>query len=120
MKIAQIVAPGAGEYERKSQRIDLAALSQAGHEVAVYDDARDLRDADIAHVYGEPPRKLRIAHVIDAQLDLPEAVEDHFFASGNRQPATSNAIGTFARKSIENVIKQTYARVSRTRDDIEW
>lgn len=117
MKIAQIVVPGASEYERKSQRIDFAALSEAQHEVGVYADPREVRDADIAHVYGRA--KLRMPHVIDAELTLPEAVEDLWWTT-NDQQRSLNLIGTFARKPLTNLIHQTYARLHRTRDDIEW
>jgi len=53
MRILQIVLPDASEYERKSQRVDLAALAGA-HDVALTDDPRGVRrgDADVAHVYG--------------------------------------------------------------------
>ena len=122
MKIAQIVTPGASEYERKSQRVDFAALSQAGHQVAVYQSA-DL-DADLAHVYGKKLR-VRFPHVVDAELDLPEAVEDSYWLTVDRWPLTEktptvNGLATFARKSCRNIIEQTYARLTRTRDDIEW
>lgn len=123
MKIAQIVVPGASEYERKSQRIDLAALSEAQHEVGVYADPREVRDADIAHVYGRA--KLRTLHVIDAEVALPEAVEELWWMVGRASARPDGLkpvlpIGTFARKSIQNLIHQTYARLHRTRDDIEW
>ncbi len=51
MRIAQIVLPGASEYERKSQRADHAALSER-HEViaASIEGIRDVQ-ADVAHVY---------------------------------------------------------------------
>jgi len=116
MKIAQIVVPGASEYERKSQRIDFAALSEAQHEVGVYADPREVRDADIAHVYGRA--KVRIRHVIDAEVVLPEAVEEPWWTT-NDQRRTTN-LGTFLRKPIQNLIHQTYARLHRTGDDIEW
>src|SRR5258706_3698257 len=126
MKIAQIVVPGASEYERKSQRVDFAALSEAGHRVAVYSDAREARDADIAHVYGQAKR-IRMPHVIDAELQFPEAVEERYWTTNDQQrttPALSVAdgklLGTYARKSIKNAIELCYARLSRTRDDIEW
>jgi glycosyltransferase involved in cell wall biosynthesis len=117
MKIAQIVAPGASEYERKSQRVDFAALSQAGHQVGVYDDA------DVAHIYGARSRGLAVARsrgvVINAELTLPEAVEEPYWST-NYEPRTTNLIGTFSRKALQNIIEQTHARLSRTRDDIEW
>jgi len=116
MKIAQIVTPGASEYERKSQRVDFAALSQAGHQVAVYQSA-DV-DAEVAHVYGKAKR-VRIPHLIDAELAIPEAVEESYWTV-NGQPPTVNLLGAFARKSVHNVVQQSYARLTRTRDDIEW
>jgi hypothetical protein len=116
MRIAQIVTPGASEYERKSQRVDFAALSQAGHQVAVYQSA-DV-DADIAHVYGKVKR-MRLPHVVDAELAIPEAVEEAYWTADRQQP-TVNLLGAFARKSVQNAIAQTYARLTRTRDDIEW
>ena len=116
MKIAQIVTPGASEYERKSQRVDFAALSQAGHQVAVYQSA-DV-DAEVAHVYGKAKR-VKIPHVVDAELALPEAVEEHYWTT-NDQQRTANLLGTFARKHMQNAIAQAYARLTRTRDDIEW
>ena len=117
MKIAQIVVPGASEYERKSQRIDFAALSEAQHEVGVYADPREVRDADIAHVYGRA--KVRLPHVVDAEVVLPEAVEEFWWTKNHQQP-TANLLGTFARPSVQTLIHQTYARLHRTRDDIEW
>lgn len=51
MRIAQIILPDASEYERKSQRADLAALS-AKHEVTVTSlDSIAGSNADVAHVY---------------------------------------------------------------------
>jgi glycosyltransferase involved in cell wall biosynthesis len=116
MKIAQIVAPGASEYERKSQRVDFAALTQAGHQVAVYQSA-DV-DAEIAHVYGKA-RRVRIPHVVEGELEIPEAVEEHYWSSDGLKPVL-HLCGSFARRGIRNVIEQTYARLTRTRDDIEW
>jgi hypothetical protein len=124
MKIAQIVVPGASEYERKSQRIDFAALSETQHEVGVYADPREVRDADIAHVYGRA--KLRIPHVVDAEVALPEAVEEAFWSAAHERrfesggSAAALRCGTFLRKPLTNLIHQTYARLHRTRDDIEW
>lgn len=117
MKIAQIVAPGASEYERKSQRIDFAALTQAGHQVAVYQSA-DV-DAEIAHVYGKA-RRVRIPHVVDAELAIPEAVEEAYWSAARERRLESGGIAAALRKSVRNVVEQTYARLTRTRDDIEW
>ena len=59
MKIAQVVLAGAPEYERKSQRVDFAALS-AMHELLLFEDPAAVRGsgAQVAHVYGpaELPR----------------------------------------------------------------
>ncbi len=117
MKIAQIVAPGASEYERKSQRVDFAALTQAGHQVAVYQSA-DV-DAEIAHVYGKA-RRVRIPHVVDAELAIPEAVEERYWSAARERRLESGGIAAALRKSVRNIIEQTYARLTRTRDDIEW
>ncbi|HEX6642160.1 MAG TPA: hypothetical protein VF215_13660, partial [Thermoanaerobaculia bacterium] len=57
MRIAQILLPGASEYERKSQRIDQSALAER-HEVIVRSlDTIFDANADVAHVYasGELP-----------------------------------------------------------------
>src|SRR5438552_1368301 len=116
MKIAQIVAPGASEYERKSQRVDFAALSQAGHQVAVYQSI-DV-DAEIAHLYGKA-RRVRIPYVVDAEVALPEAIEEQYWSSDGLKPVL-HSCGSFARRGIQNIVQQTYARLTRTRDDIEW
>lgn len=113
MKIAQIVAANAGEYERKSQRIDFAALTEAGHEVGVYPTP----GAQLVHVYGRA--RVRGPHLIDAEADLPESVEDLWWER-NSHPATRPLIGTFDRKSIQPIVQQTHLRLTRTRDDIEW
>lgn len=121
MRIAQIVAAGAGEYERKSQRIDFASLSQAGHEVAVYDDIRSARDVQLAHVYGRAAGRVRLPHVIDAEVELPEAVEEGWWeVTHEHRPPERYTIGTFARRGVENMVQQTYARLSRTHDDVDW
>src|SRR5204863_1440298 len=102
MKIAQIVAPGASEYERKSQRVDFAALTQAGHQVAVYQSA-DV-DAEIAHVYGKA-RRVRIPHVVDAELAIPEAVEELYWdARPDGLKSVLYSCGSFARREISNII----------------
>lgn len=49
LTIAQIVLDGASEYERKSQRIDAAALAASFTVVA------DPAAADLAHIYGPSP-----------------------------------------------------------------
>lgn len=59
MRIAQIILPGASEYERKNQRADQAALASRCEVVVTgVDEVRD-SGAHLAHVYaghGVPPR----------------------------------------------------------------
>jgi DhnA family fructose-bisphosphate aldolase class Ia len=62
--IAQLVLPGASEYERKSQRIDFASLS-AEHDVRIGDAA----GADLIHVYA--PEEMRL------DLNLPYVSNVH-------------------------------------------
>lgn len=50
MRILQIILPASSAYERKSQRIDHAALS-ASHEVLFASDLSHLPPADVAHLY---------------------------------------------------------------------
>ncbi len=57
MRVAQIVLPGASEYERKCQRVDFAGLTALGHEAIVVDAAGAAASgAAVAHVYA--PRAL--------------------------------------------------------------
>src|SRR5690349_2024711 len=115
MRIAQTLIAGASMYERKSQRIDFAALS-ASHEVTlVAPDSLAQSTAQLLHVYGPDPlpsapfvglpipfvaagsvaeRRLafRRPPAPRAQLSpldsLPEAVEEHWWetaASGNSE-----------------------------------
>lgn len=147
MIIAQILLPGVSDYERKSQRIDVAALS-AHHDVRV----GTVAGADIIHVYA--PASLNPAAVRDLTLPfvcnapskprrfqwrrvtqparvisplketatfIPEAVDDSYFeAPATHQPGDRATIGTFARPSIRNIVEQTATRIHRFRDDIDW
>lgn len=140
MRIAQIVLPNASLYERKSQRIDFAALTAAGHEVEVCDLRSPIR-AEVAHVYGTralPRIKLSVPFVasglpprvwwrrkpdfVVAPVEeepftlLPEAVEDVYFDVR----ASGSDLGSIARPSVANAIDQTLHRLARTRDDIVW
>ncbi|HEX9983540.1 MAG TPA: glycosyltransferase [Thermoanaerobaculia bacterium] len=56
MRIAQIVLPDASAYERKSQRVDHAALSVAHQVILTSVEEIAAARADVAHVYG--PRVL--------------------------------------------------------------
>ena len=72
MRVAQMILPGASAYERKSQRIDAAALVEAGHEVVGVDEC------EIAHLYAPAEfsasvaRELRVAkrRIRPAQAEL--------------------------------------------------
>ena len=136
MRIAQLILPDASPYERKSARIDRAALA-ARHEVT-----GDLRNADLAHVYTSsewsaevhlpyvssmprkpsrwPWRKANAPGVVATWETLPEAVDDAYFdaqIAGNR---TEKIVASFARPKTENMVQQTLARIQRFRDDVTW
>ncbi|MDP9360176.1 MAG: glycosyltransferase [Acidobacteriota bacterium] len=148
MIIAQLVLPGASEYERKSQRIDFAALS-AEHDVRI----GTVTGVDIVHIYA--PRDLDPATVRDltvpfvcnaraktqrfawrkitqparvifplketAETFIPEAVEDSYFEpSAIQQTGNRATVGTYARRSIRNLVEQTATRIHRFRDDVDW
>jgi hypothetical protein len=141
VRIAQIVLPGASEYERKSQRIDRASLLAAGHEVTT-------ESGDVAHVYAplDPPAALfkgihvpylanaaprvgrftlakpRMPERIVLPPELPEAVEDEYFAEHTRTPGDRRRIGSFgpARPSVQRTIELTQHRIHRFREDIDW
>jgi len=138
--IAQLVLPGASEYERKSQRIDFASLS-AEHDVRIGDAA----DADLIHVYaGDDMRvDLKLPYVCNAHPKrrrfrkttqpervitplkdgpdtfIPEAVEEKYF-DGEEKQRGKPTVGTFARPQLRNIIEQTAARIQRYRDDVDW
>lgn len=139
MIVAQLVLPGASEYERKSQRIDFASLS-AEHDVRVGAAA----EADLIHVYapeemfveldrpyvsnGRPRRKRfrrmtppeRIITPLKGAMSfIPEAVEENYFGAAERQ-TKKPTVGTFARPQLRNIIEQTAARIQRYRDDVDW
>ena len=147
MRIAQVVLPGASEYERKSQRIDQAALA-ARHDVVLVglDDVRG-SGAQLAHVYatgeleraafvGFPVpyvasatfrkarwtwRKAREPERVIAPPEVPEAVEDSYFETrAAALPPQSRTIGSFARESTRNMVEQTMVRLQRTRGDLAW
>lgn len=142
MRIAQILLADASEYERKSQRADRTALT-GRHEIV-----EDLRTADLAHVYGgrELPRSpfvgFPLPYVASAPLatarwsvrrpvepkivvtpeNLPEAVDDAYFAAEPRVPARNEAktVGAFRRAAVLNFADQTLHRIERFRDDVRW
>ncbi|HEX3579335.1 MAG TPA: hypothetical protein VHY33_12295, partial [Thermoanaerobaculia bacterium] len=138
--IAQLLLPGASEYERKSQQIDFASLSTE-HDVRL----GDASGADLVHVYapGEmrieldvpyvsnvrpKPRRFRTTlqpeRVITPLKDtadsfVPEAVDEKYFGEAIREGGKPT-VGTFARPQLRNIIEQTAARIQRYRDDVDW
>ena len=140
MIIGQLVLPGASEYERKSQRIDFAALSSE-HDVRV----GEIADADVVHVYAPRdfsitlekryvsnahPKRRRFRRNVEpvrvvtplkemAETFIPEAVDEIYFDNQATREA-GNRIGTFSRTAIRNTIEQTAARIQRFRDDVDW
>ncbi|HSP35066.1 MAG TPA: glycosyltransferase [Thermoanaerobaculia bacterium] len=153
MRIAQIVLPGAAAYERKCQRADFAALAPR-HDVVVANSLGEVPHAAIVHVYGPSPlprepflgfelpyvassapprRRFALRHPAQPRVitDLPEAVEEKYFAENaiggqaprlSGQPGTPvlHTIGSYARPRVLNVVEQTLARIHRFREDVEW
>lgn len=143
MRIAQLLLPGASEYERKSQRIDRASLTAAGHEIVE-------GSADVTHVYSPYPlprlRDLRTPFVANARGDsrwfpgpqpavvisplkdgsdtfVPEAIDDSYFAEKPpREHDRRYRLGTFDahRPGVNRMIDQTLHRMHRFRDDVDW
>jgi len=149
MRIAQVVLPDAPAYERKSQRVDHAALS-ARHDVMLLgldDVARS--GADVVHVYAAQPylakpslwsaglsarrwvpfaglrarrsRENRVPVFPLGDQPLPEAIEDFWFETHPRRLASdAKIIGTFARPDLRSLIDRTLSRIHRFRDDVSW
>ena len=133
LRIRQIVAPDASDYERKSSRVDAAAASQ---KFEVVEGASDL-----VHVYGTPGR-LGVPYVSSREpkralwrkprpralvtpFNVPEAVEDAWFSGAPPTSAASSTphiLGTYlgSRPGVRNQVEQTLARIHRFRDDIAW
>jgi len=113
VRILQVLPAHPSEYDRKSQRIDYELLR---HD---YDVSLDRSvHAEVVLAYGRPPVS-----------ELPEAVDESYFASGGQAilPVRTDKIvcpphiiATFRRKSIVSIVEQTMARLHRTRDDIDW
>jgi hypothetical protein len=125
MRIAQIIARNASEYEKKCQRVDRVAMA-AEHEIVDRES-----EADVVHVYGSGVRRPRrrwfpiaaawpphsITPLPTGANFVPEAVEEQYLA-----PAASagNGVGVFVRPSIRDVLELTRIRLHRTRDDVVW
>jgi glycosyltransferase involved in cell wall biosynthesis len=114
MRIAQIVLPGASEYERKSQRADQAGLSERHEVIAGSIEALQNVQADVAHVY--------------ATGDLPSAAFVGFpfpyVASSDvrksrwqwRQPVPPRrVVSPLADDPLPEVVEERYFSVAATR-----
>lgn len=125
MRIAQLLLPGASQYERKSQRIDEAGLRDK-HELVE-------TQPDVTHVYGPESyvtrgtkkwwrRAMKIAVAPLGERAIAEAVEDRYFDVRHdaREGRDHKIIGSFSRPSTKNMIEQTMSRLQRFRSDIEW
>lgn len=149
MRVAQVVFPNAPEFERKSQRIDFAAL-RAEHDVITVAGSADVGEADLVHLYAPRNagsrafRGLRAPAVASFAVKkrwlargpavsvspvekegftlLPEAVEEKWFVEAPRATLTNErrTVAAFGRPALHSVIPLTLARLHRTRDDIEW
>lgn len=147
MRIAQVLLPGASEYERKSQRIDRTLLNDLHEVVLVPLEEVRSSGAQVTHVYasGDLPRAAFIGfpvpYVSSATLRksrwsvrkpvepvpavLPEAVEDAYFDCPTQQPGNPatgqpKIAGSFARLSTRNMVDQTLHRIHRFRNDVIW
>jgi len=146
MRIAQIIFPGASEYERKSQRADREALAAAHDVIVVGVDEARASGADVVHVYatgqlpGAPFVRFPLPWVSSAEVHRPrwpfrkpvepdyvvspftlsEAVEEKYFQGDRGRRNGENVIGTYARPSVQNVVEQTLVRIHRFRDDVTW
>src|SRR5882724_3535245 len=137
MIVAQLLLPGASEYECKSQRIDFASLS-AEHDVRF----GDLANAEVVHIYSprelDPktvrgiaapyvsnarpkPRRFRKTvpprHVVTplkATNDtyVPEAVEDIYFSNREtQQPSNREAQQPGNRATIGTVSRPSIRNI---------
>jgi hypothetical protein len=144
MIIAQLLLPSASEYERKSQRIDFAALSPEHgfgeianadivHIYAPHDfDPNVVRDIGLPYVCSARPRSRRFRksvqpHTVITPVKettdtfIPEAVDETYFGNLEaRQPGNRKIVGSYRRTAANNLIEQTAARIHRFREDVDW
>src|SRR4051794_39030561 len=142
--IAQLLLPDASEYERKSQRIDFAALSQEHQfgEIAKADivhiyapddfDPAIVRDIGLPYVSNARPKNRRFRKSVQphsvispiketVETFIPEAVDEIYFDNREaRQPGNRATVGSYRRKTTNNLIELTVARIHRFRDDVDW
>lgn len=101
MRILQIILPETSAYERKSQRIDHAALSFS-HEILVAGAADRPPAADIAHLYA--PIHLSSRRV--PRLPLPyltNAIVEQSWIPWRNRPLPARVIGPLSAPGIEPV-----------------
>jgi hypothetical protein len=128
--VGQVVTEDAPEYERKSQRVDVAHFEA------------DMSRAEVVHVYtgrtlprvdrtfvaniGSTRRRFSLRRegspaFVVTPFNVPEAVEERYFAvTRGQEPVAGFAIGSFSRLSLMPFIEQTMHRIDRFRDDVEW
>jgi hypothetical protein len=150
MRIAQLLLPGASSYERKSQRLDAAALATQ-HDISLIHNAGEASGFDLVHVYG--PRELSsalfigfpipyvangivrkprfafrapiqpeylLAPVESDDFTLLPEAVDDRYFDVQRNPTEQVIIGSIDRPGAHNMIEQTIVRIGRFRDDIHW
>jgi hypothetical protein len=150
MRIAQLLLPGASSYERKSQRLDAAALASQ-HDISLIHNAGEASGFDLVHVYG--PRELppalftgfplpyvasgtvqkprfafrsprqpeySLAPVESDDFTLLPEAVDERYFDMQRNPTEQVIIGSIDRPGAHNMIEQTIVRIGRFRDDIHW
>ncbi len=146
MRIAQVVLADASEYERKSQRVDSAALAERHEVLATSLDEVAGSGAQVAHIYASTELPARafvgfpIPYVASANLkssrwsfrkpvppgyvvtplELPEAVEVAYFEKREFTRQAGKVVGTFGRESVRRIVEQSLARIQRVRDDVTW
>ena len=100
--IAQLVLPGASEYERKSQRIDFASLA-AEHDVRF----GEIANADIVHIYAphdfdpKAVRDIGLPYVSNARPKarrFRKSVQPHRVITPLKETA-----GTFIPEAVEEI-----------------
>jgi glycosyltransferase involved in cell wall biosynthesis len=121
MRIAQIVLPGASQYERKSQRADFATLSQSHSVVTLLPESSsqlELPDAEIAHVYG--PAEIPAALV--RNLSLPwvsnaPVRKDRLFGKAPRQPShLVSPLDVDGAVTLPEAVEEVYFRQPEPRE----
>src|SRR4051812_29154386 len=103
MRIAQVIARNASEYERKSQRVDRVALA-AEHEIVEKE-----RDADVVHVYGSGVRRPRFwaRTMAVTPIGHPERSEGPG-REGLRTTRTPRSLATLGMTFVPEAVEEQY------------